>query len=61
MTPLLFEVAHSGNKDLLFAVLENGDDVNPIVSVTIYRTTFCEAVHHNYTVHIIDYNSSFYI
>ena len=31
ITPLLFEVAHSGNKDLLFKILENGDDVNPIV------------------------------
>ena len=42
MTPLLFEVAHSGNKDLLFAVLENGDDVNPIVS--IYRTIRSESL-----------------
>lgn len=32
INPLLFEVAHSGNKDLLFKILENGDDVNPIVS-----------------------------
>ncbi len=31
MTPFLFEVARSGNKDLLFQILENGDDVNPIV------------------------------
>ena len=31
ITPLLFEVAHSGNKDLLFKILENGDDVNPTV------------------------------
>ncbi len=30
--PLLFEVVHSGNKDQLFHMLQNGDDVNPLVS-----------------------------
>ena len=37
--PLLFEAAHSGDKDLLFHVLQNGDNVNPVVSHsnTIYN------------------------
>lgn len=28
--PVLFEVAHSGNKDYLFQLLQNGDNVNPL-------------------------------
>ena len=35
---LLFESAHSGNSDALFSVLENGDDVNPIVRHTHTHT-----------------------
>ena len=31
--PVLFDVAHSGNTVLLFQTLENGDNVNPIVSL----------------------------
>lgn len=30
--PLLFEAAKSGDKDLIFHVLQNGDQVNPLVS-----------------------------
>ena len=40
INPLLFEVAHTGNKDLLFKILENGDDVNPIVRGTPLFLTF---------------------
>ena len=32
VTPRLFEVAHSGHKELIFQILENGDDMNPTVS-----------------------------
>lgn len=37
--PHLFEAAHSGNKDFLFHVLQNGDDVNPLVG--IYLVNAC--------------------
>jgi ankyrin repeat protein len=30
VTPMLFDAAVSGNADLLFTILENGDDVNPL-------------------------------
>ena len=36
--PVLFEVAHSGNKDYLFQLLQNGDNVNPLVSHTTHFT-----------------------
>ena len=32
LTPTLFEIARNGNKDELFQLLEDGDDVNPSVS-----------------------------
>ena len=31
IAPMLFEVARTGNKDLLFKIWENGDDINPTV------------------------------
>ena len=31
VAPMLFEVARTGNKDLLFKIWENGDDINPRV------------------------------
>ena len=34
VTPVLFDVAVSGNSELLFKILENGDDVNPSVNTT---------------------------
>ena len=37
VTPMLFDAAVSGNADLLFTILENGDDVNPLVSYLIGR------------------------
>ena len=30
--PALFDAAVSGNTELLYSVLEDGDDVNPLVS-----------------------------
>ena len=32
MTPALFNAAVSGNAELLYSVLEEGDNVNPLVS-----------------------------
>ena len=32
VNPKLFEIAASGNSDLLYQLLEDGDDVNPYVS-----------------------------
>ena len=32
VTPTLFDAAVSGNGELFFKILENGDDVNPMVS-----------------------------
>ena len=37
VTPMRFDAAVSGNADLLFTILENGDDVNPLVSYLIGR------------------------
>ena len=44
VTPALFNAAVSGNTELLYSVLEDGDDVNPMVSI----------LHHNYiTLHMV--------
>ena len=35
VNPILFEVAKSGNDDHIMHVFENGDNVNPLVGLTI--------------------------
>lgn len=47
MTPAVFDAAMSGNTELLFTVLENGDDVNPLVgfSIAITGTTLIYMYH----------------
>ncbi len=35
MVPRLFDVAHSGNVDQLMSLLQNGDNVNPMVRMWV--------------------------
>ena len=42
VTPTLFDIAVNGDKDKLYQLLENGDDVNPIVS---YNTDTDTLIH----------------
>lgn len=39
VTPALFDAALSGNTELLYSVLEDGDDVNPLVSYVTSQMT----------------------
>ena len=39
VTPMLFEIAQNGDKDKLFQLLEDDDDVNPSVSSVIIVET----------------------
>lgn len=36
VNPVLFEVAGTGDKNLLYQLVENGDDINPTVSVSTW-------------------------